>query len=530
MTETITGTDRSNGVSWLELLERDSHPVSEVLRRQSPMEPGNTRVPAAAYTSRTWHDMEVDRLWSRVWQLACLEDDIPNVGDYHVYDIARLSFVVVRTAPGEIKAYNNACLHRGRQLRHKPGKGAKNLRCAFHGWCWNLDGSLKELPCEWDFPEIDTAQLDLPEASVGTWQGFVFINPDREAAPLADFLEGLDEHFSLLPFTKRYKRAHIRKIMPCNWKACQEAFMEAYHVVATHPTLMDDLGDANSAYDVFDNFSRAVSPHAVPSPHLANMAHYEHPVDAKQFARYRHPMNGDIYQRLADGSDGTAWVEVTDLDGNISVFDHEGLWQHGPLTQADPHLCLWIGGTLLDGMEDIPLMLPDPPDGVENVRGWIANQKRAGLADRWADHLDVEAFSDAEMIDAMFYSVFPNISPWGPFSELFYRFRPNGDNPDECIFEIMFFPPWPDDDTRPEPAVPIDLGVDDDWSLAPAMGPLFKIFQQDSFNLPKVQRGLKSQEQQEVIFASYGEAKIRHFWQNLNAWLEIGETDVEIRS
>jgi hypothetical protein len=94
----------------------------------------------------------------------------------------------------------------------------------------------------------------------------------------------------------------------------------------------------------------------------------------------------------------------------------------------------------------------------------------------------------------------------------------------------MFFPPWPDDDTRPEPAVPVDLGVDDDWSLAPAMGPLFKIFQQDSLNLPKVQRGLKYQEQQEVIFASYGEAKIRHFWQNLNAWLEIGETDVEIRA
>ena len=77
---------------------------------------------------------------------------------------------------------------------------------------------------------------------------------------------------------------------------------------------------------------------------------------------------------------------------------------------------------------------------------------------------------------------------------------------------------------------PVDLGVDDDWSLAPAMGPLFKIFQQDSLNLPKVQRGLKYQERQEVIFASYGEAKIRHFWQNLNAWLEIGETDVEIRA
>ncbi len=528
MTETITGTDRSNGISWQELLGQDTHPVSDALRKVSPMPPGNTRIPAAAYTSKQWHDMEVDRLWSRVWQLACLEDEIPEVGDYQVYDIAHLSFLIVRTAPDEIKAFNNACLHRGRQLREEPGKGAKNLRCAFHGWCWNLDGSLKEIPCEWDFPEVDMTQLDLPEALVGTWQGFVFINPDRDAAPLADFLEGLDEHFSLMPFTKRYKRAHIRKIMPVNWKACQEAFMEAYHVVATHPTLMDDLGDANSSYDVYGNFSRAVSPHAVPSPHLANMPSYDHPEDGKHFARWRHPMNGHIYQRLDTAKDGTAPVEVTDLDGNVSIFDHNGRHQDGPMTQADPHMCLWIGGQTPEEMLDLPLLLPNPPEGTDNPRGWIADQKREMVKGQWGEQIDVESFSDAEMIDAMYYSVFPNISPWGPFSELFYRFRPNGDNPDECIFEIMFFPPWPDDDTRPAPAEPHDLGVDDDWSLAPQMGPAFKIFQQDSLNLPKVQRGLKSQEQQEVILASYNEAKIRHFWQHMYDWLEIGETPIEI--
>ncbi len=528
MTETLTGTDRSSGISWQELLDQDTHSVSDALRAVSPMPPGNTRIPAAAYTSRQWHDIEVDRLWSRVWQLACLEDEIPEVGDYHVYDIAHLSFLIVRTGPDEIKAFNNACLHRGRLLRDEPGRGATNLRCAFHGWCWNLDGSLKEIPCEWDFPDVDTTQLDLPEARVGTWQGFVFINPDRDAAPLDQFLEGLDPHFELLPFTKRYKRAHIRKIMPVNWKACQEAFMEAYHVVATHPTLMEDLGDANSAYDVYGNFSRAVSPHAVPSPHLANMPRYDHPEDGKHFARWRHPMNGHIYQRLDTTEDGTALVEVTDLDGNVSIFDHTGRWREGPMTQADPHMCLWIGGPTHPELLDLPLLVTDPPEGVDNLRAWIADQKRAATAKRWGDQLDVEAFSDAEMIDALFYSVFPNISPWGPFSELFYRFRPNGDNPDECIFEIMFFPPWPDDNTRPPPAEPIDLGVDDDWSLALQMGPAFKIFQQDSLNLPKVQRGLKAQEQQEVIFASYNEAKIRHFWQRMYEWLQIGETPVEI--
>lgn len=530
MTETVTGTDRSNGVSWSELLETDSHPVSEVLTRVAPMPPGNTRVPAAAYTSRAWHDLEVERLWSRVWQMACLEEDIPEVGDHLVYDIAHLSFVVVRTGADEIRAFNNACLHRGRLLKEGPGRGATNLRCPFHGWSWNLDGSLKEIPCEWDFPELDKGLLDLPQARVGTWQGFVFINPDPAAEPLEAFLEGLDEHFATLPFTKRVKRAHVRKIMPVNWKACQEAFMEAYHVVATHPTLMDDLGDANSAYDVFGNFSRAVSPHAVPSPHLANMAHHEHPEDARHFARWRHPMNGHVYTRGVAAADGTALVEVTDRNGDLSVFDHRGTWIEGPLLQADPHMCIWIGGPLLEGMDQVPLMVTDSSGGVVEARTGAAEARRAQLRRRWGDKLDVDGFSDAEMIDAIFYSVFPNLSPWGPFNELFYRFRPHGDNPDECIFEIMFFPPWPDDETRPPPSAVTELGIDDDWSLAPEMGPAFKIFQQDSLNLPLVQKGLKAQQAQEVVFASYNESKIRHFWELMGQWLDLEGQPVSIRS
>ena len=170
MTETVTGTNRSGGIAFSKLLELDSHPVSAAMSTESPPPPGNTKVPAHVYHSKALHDLEVEKLWKCVWQLACLEEEIPEVGDYHVYDIAHLSFLIVRTAPDEIKAFNNACLHRGRLLRDEPGKGAKNLRCAFHGWCWNLDGSLKEIPCEWDFPNVDQTTLDLPEAKVGTWQ------------------------------------------------------------------------------------------------------------------------------------------------------------------------------------------------------------------------------------------------------------------------------------------------------------------------------------------------------------------------
>ena len=525
MTETLTGTDRSAGISFAKLLELDSHPVSAVMSTEAPPPPGNTKVPAHVYHSKAWHDLEVEKLWKRVWQLACLEEEIPEVGDYHVYEIASLSFLIVRTAPDEIKAYRNACLHRGRKLRECSGKGAHNLRCAFHGWAWNLDGSLKEIPCEWDFPDVEPAEYGLAEARVDTWQGFVFINPDRECGPLDEFLEGLDEHFTHLPFDKRYKAAHVRKLMPMNWKVCQEAFMEAYHTVATHPTLMENLGDANSQYDVYKNFSRAISPHAVESPHLANMTRYERLPGAKQFSRWRHPLNGHIYERVEENR-----VRVINVDGIESYFDMHGNHLEGPQTQADPHLCMWVGGMHPEAYDDVPLMMPpqndQSPEAIAAQRAETAQVKRDQLKEEWGDLIDVENVSDAEMIDAMFYSVFPNWSPWGCFHQIFYRFRPNGDDPDTCIFEVMFFPPAPDPDNRPPLAEINDLGLDDDWSMAPELGPLFKVFQQDSLNLPHVHTGLKTQEQQDVVFASYNEAKIRHFYENLFEWCEVSETPV----
>ncbi|WP_419863580.1 aromatic ring-hydroxylating oxygenase subunit alpha [Candidatus Poriferisodalis sp.] len=510
MTETLTGTDRSAGISYDELFDNDTHPVSEALRRVGEHQPGNTRVPAPVYYAQDVHDLEVERLWGRVWQLACLEEEIPEVGDYHVYDIAHLSFLVIRTGPDEIKAYRNACLHRGRKLREHHGRGASSLRCPFHGWCWELDGSMKEIPCQWDFPDVDMADYGLPEALVGTWHGFVFINPDRNATPLADYLGDLADHFEFVPFERRFKAAHVSKLMPMNWKTCQEAFMESYHVVATHPTLMESLGDANSRYDVFGNYSRAMTATGVPSPHLDEQPRWERIDDGKEYGRWRHPMSGHIYERDANGH-----VAVTDLDGNLSTFDEDGNHLGGLQTQADPHLCKWIGGPLPPGFEEMPLMTPHPPPEVTNVRGWLADRKRAQVQRQVGDALDVEAVSDAEMIDSIFFSVFPNWSPWGCFNPIMYRFRPNGDNPQECIFEVMLFPPAPAEGAaRPAPAKVRHLGFDDDWTLAPELGPLAKIFQQDSLNLPLVQKGLRAQEQQEVIFASYQETKIRHFYQH----------------
>ena len=85
MVETVTGKNRSNGITYNDLASGDAVPPPEVYLEDSPMEPGVTKVKTDRFYSKEAHDLEVERLWKRVWQMACHEDDIPNVGDTHVY-------------------------------------------------------------------------------------------------------------------------------------------------------------------------------------------------------------------------------------------------------------------------------------------------------------------------------------------------------------------------------------------------------------------------------------------------------------
>ena len=129
--------------------------MPDVLRLESPQYLGSADVDIAHYISRDWHEREVERLWRRVWQFACRESDIPEVGDHvALRDRARLLHRDPRPAPDEIKAYPNACLHRGRRLKDHAGR-CSEIRCPFHGFAWALDGALKDVPARWDFDHVD---------------------------------------------------------------------------------------------------------------------------------------------------------------------------------------------------------------------------------------------------------------------------------------------------------------------------------------------------------------------------------------
>jgi len=250
------------------VLDHDSRPVPDILRLRQPLQDAPMEVPISLYTSQEVHDHEVEKLWKRVWQMACREEEIPNVGDTYLYEIAHLNFIVVRTAPDRIQAFANSCLHRGRRLVDYAGKH-EQFRCAYHGWTWDLDGTLKQVTAAWDFPQVsDPEEWRLPEAQVATWGGFVFINPDPKAAPLAEFLGDIDKFYVRYPLEERYIAGHAAKVLPINWKAAQEAFMEGWHVIATHPQLLPQSANFDIQVDVFGNFARAMQPNMFPSSAL----------------------------------------------------------------------------------------------------------------------------------------------------------------------------------------------------------------------------------------------------------------------
>jgi len=422
-------------------LENDRKPelIPEIFKCSSPMPGGPVKIPTDRFNKKKFHDLEVEKIWKKTWQMVCREDDIPEVGDYHLYEIAHLNYLVVRTGENEFKAFPNSCLHRGRLLRQRSGKKATEFRCPYHGWSWNIDGSLKDLPSEWDFPGVREDVCTLPNTKVATWGGFVFINPDPHAISLDEYMgPEMLEHYAKIKLENRYKQADVVKVIRCNWKLAMEAFLEAYHVIATHPQLLLAGGElADNRCDVFGNWSRLGHVNiSVSSPHRGINVPKEQALGA-----YRH---------MAD-------------------FNREYL--------------------------------------------------RTLIGD------EVEQFSDAELNEQTFNNLFPNFSPWGGWGRIVYRFRPNGDNPDECLMQAMLLAPWPEGKPKPPPRPTRYLGADDLWTEAPELGTLAKIFDQDCGNVPHVQAGLKTKQPPYVWYSQYQESVIRNFHRNYERALGLEESE-----
>jgi Rieske 2Fe-2S family protein len=168
--------------------------------------------------------------------MVCREEELTGVGSYVEHVIHTTSLIVVRESSTSIRAYHNACRHRGTRLATGRGRIGSFI-CPFHGWRWNLDGSTRLVLDEEEFCPRTAEDLDLQEVRCETWGGFVFINMDTNAQPLLEYLDPIPTVFE--PFQFEHMRIKWWKgtVVPCNWKTILDGFLEAYHVPGTHPQL-----------------------------------------------------------------------------------------------------------------------------------------------------------------------------------------------------------------------------------------------------------------------------------------------------
>jgi phenylpropionate dioxygenase-like ring-hydroxylating dioxygenase large terminal subunit len=457
------GEARCPGVSWRDLLAEDSRPVPQFLADESYTYLGSEPIPASRYTDPTFFREELAKMWPYVWQWAAREEDLPEPGDTIVYENAGRSYLVTRQPDRSVRAFHNVCLHRGRKLRTSDGT-VNQFRCPFHGFTWNTDGSLKQIPCRWDFPHISDDKMRLPEAQVGRWGGYVFLREEDRGPSLEEYLSPIPEHFKRWRHEECTTSIWVGKVVPANWKVVMEAFMEAWHSLVTHPQLLPFMGDANTSYNVWgDNVNAAFTPFGIFSPHVDPSGKQQQWI-VDEFFSY----NG----RSADN------YETRESGSNVRVAP---------------------------GM---------------TARRALSESMRATYSKMFGR--DYSATSDAELLDALVYNVFPNFSPWGGYMpNIAYRWRPWPDQ-DNTLMEVRVLTRMSPGAMRVKGPAMRFLGRDEPWSAAKELGVLGDVFEQDMGNLPFVQEGLKASKNGRVNLGNYQEIRIRQFQRTLDKYLARG--------
>jgi nitrite reductase/ring-hydroxylating ferredoxin subunit len=429
-------------------------------------------IPAEDYRGHDQARLEAERLWPRVWQMACRESELPNVGSFVRYDILDDSILVVRTGTGadDIVAYYNVCQHRGRELVDAPrGQLDATIGCRFHGWRWSFTGELRSVFMKEDWkgcPDFDAQALSLPHVKVGRWGGWVWINQDPDCESLKDYLGVIPE--ILDPFEPENMRPLWWKTImaPVNWKIVAEAFNEGYHSWATHT-----LGI---------NYLNTRSP---------TVAHGRHAMF------YSEPLGLNEYK-----DEGGEWRNPNSA--------HENFWAN------NRHLFRTLGAlTLEPGMavSDRIRALENEvaPEQLLDKMFALFVEEYAARGVVFPKRLNMETWSRA----GTDWHIFPNsiVLP-SPDGALWYRLRP-GAHADSCIFDIWSFGRFA---PGAEPAVENEVYEGfTNFSGSPFL-------EEDFANMQAVNRGVKNRGFRGARTNPQQEASVSNFHAVLARYLEGG--------
>lgn len=197
------------------------------------LEPG---LPAAWYHDPAHYARELEAFWYRRWVVVAREEELTAPGDWHTVRVGTQSLVLVRD-DHQLRAFHNTCRHRGSVLctEERGNFARRRIVCPYHSWTYDLAGQLVATPRRMETADFRLSHFPLYQVAVAVWAGFVFVNLDREAAPL-DVGE-LGAQFA------RYRLGELRigkrivTEVQANWKLLAENFSECFHCPPVHPEL-----------------------------------------------------------------------------------------------------------------------------------------------------------------------------------------------------------------------------------------------------------------------------------------------------
>jgi len=402
------------------------------------------RIPSPRYYDEEFYNLELERLWPHVWQMACRLEQIPEPGDWVEYSNVGKSVLIVRTETG-VKAYHNACRHRGVPIAGghgneggKPAFGncsSQGFVCPFHGWRWNMDGenTLVYGAHLFNKRQLDPNDIKLVECRVETAIGCAWINFDDDAPSL---------HNTIGPLLKRLEAHNLHKLraewwyqttIPANWKVAMEAFMEGYHVMTTHPQLQAAVP---VLYDgMYKHERKPVFEMADPSKNLRENVE-------DQLNSMRH---------LSEGMAGMLHAKELEIARSLADVDNLGVEWPEDVNQA---LFMWLG----------------------IVQQQITERLQAA-GEPVPDLLSVCQTDPVNAVEFLMphYFLLPYFSSFSA-----YRIRPTG--PEECIFELWSLTTFPEGQ-EPDPVMEPKVLPYDSAEFPP-------IPRQDYSNIPIQQKGM----------------------------------------
>jgi phenylpropionate dioxygenase-like ring-hydroxylating dioxygenase large terminal subunit len=232
--------------------------LDHIDKRTTDLAETTWREPVENYRSAERYRAELERVLRREPVGFCPSAALPEPGSFVAREAAGTPIVAVRGRDGVVRAFLNACSHRGAQVACDPTGCAHALVCPYHGWTYGLDGTLKGVPHAHGFPDLDRTAGGLTRLAALERGGMVFVSQQPPTPAATDALYGLP---SLIPESYRFVRVDELDVA-ANWKIAVEGFLEGYHIRSTHPDTFYPLQYDNlNVVETFGRNSRVTFPY-----------------------------------------------------------------------------------------------------------------------------------------------------------------------------------------------------------------------------------------------------------------------------